>query len=168
MPQPAPRPRRSFPPTGLARRHSVRVRLHDAVARGARRRGRHVLGGIKITTLPTLPAPAPIQTTVFDSETVRGRLGYAFDNVLLYGTGGWAWSNDQFIRTQLTGTLNLATAGTDEAVNAYLGGWTLGRRHRIRLGAELECLRRVSLLRILARPPFRSRFRSSPRLRRPK
>ncbi len=66
------------------------------------------------------------QTSVFDSETVRGRLGYAFDNVLLYGTGGWAWSSNQFIRTQLTGVLNLATAGTDEAKNTYLSGWTAG------------------------------------------
>jgi opacity protein-like surface antigen len=66
------------------------------------------------------------KTTVFDSETVRGRLGYAFDNLLLYGTGGWAWSNDQFVRTQLSGALNLATAGSDEAVNKYLSGWTLG------------------------------------------
>ena len=65
-------------------------------------------------------------TTVFDSETVRGRLGYAFDNILLYGTSGWAWSSNQYVRTQLTGTLNLATAGTDEAVNTYLGGWTAG------------------------------------------
>ena len=72
------------------------------------------------------PAPARIETTVFDSETVRARLGYAFDNVLLYGTGGWAWSSNQYIRTQLTGTLNLATAGTDEAVNNYLSGWTAG------------------------------------------
>jgi opacity protein-like surface antigen len=66
------------------------------------------------------------RTTVFDSETARARLGYAFDNVLLYGTAGWAWSSDQFVRTQLTGTLNMATAGTDEAVNKYLNGWMLG------------------------------------------
>ena len=41
-------------------------------------------------------------------------------------TGGFAWSNDQFVRTQLTGTLNDATAGTDEAVNKGLMGWTAG------------------------------------------
>ena len=57
---------------------------------------------------------------------MRGRLGYAFDNVLLYGTGGLAWSNDQYVRTQLTGTLNIATAGTDEAVNKGLSGWMAG------------------------------------------
>ena len=30
---------------------------------------------------------------VHDIGTVRGRVGYAFDRVLVYGTGGWAWSN---------------------------------------------------------------------------
>jgi outer membrane immunogenic protein len=30
-------------------------------------------------------------TEVKDFGTVRGRLGYAFNNLLLYGTGGWAW-----------------------------------------------------------------------------
>ena len=125
-------------------------------------------GGKKITTITDASGTSANQTTVFDSETVRGRLGYAFNNILLYGTAGWAWSNNQFIRTQLTGTLNLATAGTDEAVNAYLGGWTCGRRHRSCLRAELERVRRVSLLRILARPLSRCRSRNSPRLRRPK
>jgi opacity protein-like surface antigen/outer membrane receptor protein involved in Fe transport len=83
-------------------------------------------GGTKTTTLTDASGTSANQTTVFDSESVRGRLGYAFNNVLLYGTGGWAWSSDQFIRTQLTGTVNLATAGTDEAVNTYLSGWTAG------------------------------------------
>jgi opacity protein-like surface antigen len=83
-------------------------------------------GGTHVTTTTDASGTSANQTTVFDSETVRGRLGYAFDNLLLYGTGGWAWSNNQYIRTQLTGALNLATAGTDEAVNTYLGGWTAG------------------------------------------
>ncbi len=32
-------------------------------------------------------------TDVKDFGTVRGRLGYAFNNLLVYGTGGWAWEH---------------------------------------------------------------------------
>ena len=83
-------------------------------------------GSRKTTNVTDASGTSSDQTNVFDSETLRGRLGYAVDNVLFYGTGGWAWSSDQFIRTQLTGALNLATAGTDEAVNTYVSGWTAG------------------------------------------
>jgi len=31
--------------------------------------------------------------------TVRGRLGYAWDNMLFYGTGGWAWGHSSTNRT---------------------------------------------------------------------
>ena len=83
-------------------------------------------GGTTTRTTTDAFGTAAHQVTVFDSETVRGRLGYAFDNVLLYGTGGWAWSSNQYVRTQLTGALNNATAGADDAVNKYLSGWTAG------------------------------------------
>jgi outer membrane immunogenic protein len=83
-------------------------------------------GGTKATTVTDSFGTSANQTAVFDSETLRGRVGYAFDNVLLYGTAGWAWSSTQYVRTQLTGTLNNATAGADEAVNTYLSGWTAG------------------------------------------
>jgi outer membrane immunogenic protein len=40
---------------------------------------------------------------------------------------GLAWSSNQYIRTQLSGTgVNNSAPGQDEAVNRYLGGWTWG------------------------------------------
>ncbi len=83
-------------------------------------------GGTKTATMSDISGISANQTTAFDSETIRGRIGYAADNILFYVTGGLAWSNDQFVRTQLTGTLNNATAGADEAVNKGLLGWTAG------------------------------------------
>jgi opacity protein-like surface antigen/outer membrane receptor protein involved in Fe transport len=83
-------------------------------------------GGTKTATVSDPTGISSNQTTVFDSETIRGRIGYAADNVLFYATGGLAWSNDQFVRTQLTGTLNNAAAGSDEAVNKGLLGWIGG------------------------------------------
>jgi outer membrane immunogenic protein len=47
--------------------------------------------------------------TLGDFGTVRGRVGYAFDNVLLYGTGGWAWGN-------LSATTNLTCVSNGPAV----------------------------------------------------
>ena len=102
-------------------------------------------GGTKTTTISDPSGISANQTTVFDSETIRGRFGYAADNVLFYATGGFAWSNAQFVRTQLTGALNSATAGTDEAVNKGLMGWIARRWHCVRLRAELERVCRVSL-----------------------
>jgi|SRR5665213_236725 len=37
--------------------------------------------------------------TTEDFGTVRGRLGYVINSVLLYGTGGWAWSESKTDRT---------------------------------------------------------------------
>jgi len=64
------------------------------------------------------------QTVV--SGTVRGRLGYAFDRVLFYGTGGWAWASDTAQRTQLVAPLNNAAPGTVETAKLFLSGWTAG------------------------------------------
>jgi outer membrane immunogenic protein len=83
-------------------------------------------GGTKTTTISDPSGISANQTTIFDSETIRGRFGYAADNILFYATGGFAWSNAQFVRTQLTGALNGAIAGTDEATNKGLMGWTSG------------------------------------------
>ena len=102
-------------------------------------------GGTKTITITDASGTNANQTTVFDSETVRGRFGYAVDNVLLYGTAGWAWSSNQYVRTQLTGTLNNATAGADEAVNKYLSGWTAGAGVSVACRAKLERVCRISI-----------------------
>jgi opacity protein-like surface antigen len=83
-------------------------------------------GSRKATTITDATGTSSIESNVFDSETARVRLGYAIDNILLYGTGGMAWSSNQYIRTQLAGTFNNSTPGQDEAVNRYLSGWTAG------------------------------------------
>jgi outer membrane immunogenic protein len=47
--------------------------------------------------------------------TVRGRLGYAFDRLLLYGTAGWSWNIASATRTQISGTVaTLAAIRRDE------------------------------------------------------
>ena len=60
---------------------------------------------------------ATYSETVQFSGTLRARLGYAAGNWLFYLTGGFAWSFDQFARTQLSGApagINVAT-GTGES-----------------------------------------------------
>jgi high affinity Mn2+ porin len=44
---------------------------------------------------------ASYQELVQFSGTARGRFGYTFDDWLIYGTAGFAWTFDQFMRAQL-------------------------------------------------------------------
>jgi outer membrane immunogenic protein len=69
--------------------------------------------------------------TLNDFGTVRGRVGYAFNNVLVYGSGGWAWGNSSG-RTALTclgfacpGASTAFTGGTASFSNSP-SGWTAG------------------------------------------
>jgi len=55
----------------------------------------------------------PFEARIRDMGTVRGRLGYAFDSVLLYGTGGYAWAENR-----------LSVPGLSDS--KFLSGWTLG------------------------------------------
>jgi outer membrane immunogenic protein len=59
-------------------------------------------------------------------STIRGRVGVAFDRLLVYGTGGFAMGEYQAQRTQLTGVSGTATAGTVETYNDLRLGWAAG------------------------------------------
>jgi opacity protein-like surface antigen len=58
--------------------------------------------------------------------TVRGRLGYGFGSFLVYGTGGWAWTQATATRVQVVGKTGNAAAGTIETGPANLTGWAAG------------------------------------------
>jgi outer membrane immunogenic protein len=59
-------------------------------------------------------------------STVRGRIGYAFDRALFYGTGGLAMSEYSVQRTQLTGLVGAAGPGTVETYSTLRLGWAAG------------------------------------------
>jgi len=64
-----------------------------------------------------IPGLVAVTAKVQDLGTVRGRIGYAFDQVLIYGTGGYAWAD-----TKLTATVLGASASESHVLN----GWTAG------------------------------------------
>jgi outer membrane immunogenic protein len=55
----------------------------------------------------------PLEARIRAMGTVRGRVGYAFDQVLIYGTGGYAWADNRFT----------FAAFSDSKVHS---GWTVG------------------------------------------
>jgi len=65
---------------------------------------------------------------VLGSGTARGRIGYASDNWLAYGTGGFAWTYDHLTRTQLAGVPlgGSASAGAAETSSLWRLGWAVG------------------------------------------
>jgi high affinity Mn2+ porin len=80
------------------------------------------------TISSALTGQADYNDTVLQFGTARGRVGYAFDHWLVYGTGGVAWTYDKLTRTQLAGTPvgGTAAVGTTEAALLWRWGWTAG------------------------------------------
>ena len=83
------------------------------------------------------PAAATLEGKTEILETLRGRIGYAVDDVLIYGTGGVALALQ---RSTFTVTTNDTTPGltSSGASRGLRVGWVLG------LGAERFFLRDVS------------------------
>ena len=53
--------------------------------------------------------------------TARGRIGYAWDRVMVYGTGGLAWGKNEVSGSLIGGGFNLAGSSSNTHV-----GWTVG------------------------------------------
>jgi high affinity Mn2+ porin len=88
----------------------------------------HLISGVSTLSSASIGIATYSEQMEF-SGTVRGRIGYASGNWLFYATGGFAWTYDQFTRTQLAGTPAGGTAvpGTVESLfMAPRVGWTLG------------------------------------------
>ena len=69
---------------------------------------------------------ASYSDTVLMSGAARGRLGYAFQSWLLYGTAGIAFSRDQINRTQINGTSGTTVAGDVDTELLTRWGVTIG------------------------------------------
>jgi outer membrane immunogenic protein len=71
-------------------------------------------------SIGALPSgPFTVSTTTKDYDSIRGRLGFAIDRFLLFGTGGWATGNPS-TAFALTGSAAFVTVGGKS------NGWTVG------------------------------------------
>jgi high affinity Mn2+ porin len=94
-----------------------------------------------ITDSQTISSPligiANYSDRVLQAGTVRARAGYLLDNNwLVYATGGFAWSYDRLVRTQLDGTPvgGGAAPGDDEAQFLWRLGFAAGAGVEFPLG----------------------------------
>lgn len=85
------------------------------------------LNGVTTVSSPLI-GQASYGEAVDFSGTVRARFGYAFGDWLVYGTGGFALTYDQIMRTQLVGTPagGVAVPGTMEFSMLARTGWAMG------------------------------------------
>jgi high affinity Mn2+ porin len=99
-----------------------------------------VLGAVADISFPNLfsgtatvdvagPDARQFEDQILMSGTVRGRLGYAFGNVLAYGTAGYGWGYEQVTRTEL--------ATGDEHIRRQMrNGWVAGGGVEAKIGGN--------------------------------
>ena len=76
----------------------------------------NTLSGTQSVSLPA-GAVAAYEDRLLFSGTLRARAGYAFGPWVVYGTGGWAWADEQLTRT---------SASSEESRRSFRSGWTGG------------------------------------------
>ncbi len=85
-----------------------------------------VVGGVEVdytwtdvgdTETIAAPFPASFRIELDDIASVRGRLGFAHDGWLLYGTAGYAWSE-----LEATASALGVTASETADINGFVGG----------------------------------------------
>ena len=94
---------------------------------------------LKGSTIFNTPAPSDFyETKIRSQESLRARVGYAFDRVLLYVTGGVAFANiNEHDQLGVTGGF------TDHSTTRT--GWTAGAGVQLRLYSQLDWSHRISL-----------------------
>ena len=92
-------------------------------------------GGVVPIVIGSVAGCGTTSNVLNDFGTVRGRLGYAFNNVLLFGTGGWAWGNSSGNETTTCvsgfpaacpGAGIGFTGGSGSFSSSTTSGWTAG------------------------------------------
>ncbi|WP_027526911.1 outer membrane protein [Bradyrhizobium sp. Ec3.3] len=74
-------------------------------------------GWADVSATAGTPGVLAVTSRINSLGTVRGRVGVAFDQVLLYGTGGFAWINNK---------LTADVLGVLASDSQFHTGWTLG------------------------------------------
>jgi high affinity Mn2+ porin len=104
------------------------------------------IGGAQVISSPAIGQASYAEKVQF-AGTVRGRIGYARGHWLAYATAGFAWSYDQFTRTQISGLPAGGTADAGTVENLFIvprTGWTVGGGAEVALpsnwSARLEYL----------------------------
>lgn len=68
-------------------------------------------------TAPVLGTPVTTSSKTDALGTVRGRIGWAVNNVLFYGTGGYAWIDNK---------ISVSALGVTLSDSKWHSGWTVG------------------------------------------
>ncbi|MGA2895911.1 MAG: carbohydrate porin, partial [Xanthobacteraceae bacterium] len=98
----------------------------------------HLIGGSATLSSTSIGVAGYAEQVEF-SGTLRGRVGYAPGNWLFYATGGFAYSYDQFARTQLAGTPAGGTAVPGTVESRFMvprAGWTAGAGVEVALASN--------------------------------